>query len=368
MKPVDTGVKKRETTPPVKVAFFLSLGILAAASTYLYAEVSTSTLTTPTPAVSTATTPSVPVTSTVTAPSVPAATTVPTPPPAPPAAAAPAAGTAEYIGADTCISCHQDKAAFHDALHARSFSQFKGIDFQHSCETCHGPGSLHAAAAGDKSNPGFFTIKDFRGASAQKVAETCLQCHQDENRIHWVGSVHERRNVSCLACHSVHQPKEEKLLLVRPRIEEVCAQCHQDIVAKIHRSAHMPILEGKMDCTSCHNPHGSATPKMLNQESVTATCYTCHADKRGPFVWEHPPVREDCLNCHDPHGSHNDHMLVAREPFLCQRCHIGTRHTADPYDQTSINAGSSRMMGDSCTNCHSNIHGSNAASGELFQR
>jgi DmsE family decaheme c-type cytochrome len=123
-----------------------------------------------------------------------------------------------------------------------------------------------------------------------------------------------------------------------------------------------------MDCASCHNPHGSAAPKMIKNDSANDTCYTCHADKRGPFLWEHPPARENCMNCHDPHGSHNEKMLVARLPFLCQRCHNGSGHPAAPYDQTSINSQNARSLTGSCTNCHPTIHGSNHPSGQYFTR
>jgi DmsE family decaheme c-type cytochrome len=274
----------------------------------------------------------------------------------------------EFVGASTCLNCHQNQEHFKDTVHARAFAQLKGIAFEKSCETCHGPGSLHAAAAGDRTNPGFSTIKNPKDLSAVDLDKTCLQCHADQNRLHWSGGRHEARHVSCLACHSVHAAQEDKLLLVKPTIEKVCAQCHQDMVAKIHRSAHMPVAEGKMDCTSCHNPHGSATDKMLIADSANDTCYSCHADKRGPFVWEHPPVRENCLNCHDPHGSHNEKMLVARLPFLCQRCHNGSGHPATPYDKTSITAQNARSLAGSCTACHPSVHGSNHPSGQYFTR
>jgi DmsE family decaheme c-type cytochrome len=358
--------------PSLGTATIFAMVIVAASAAFLFAETASPVSTSTAPAA--AVTPS---TAAVVTPSTAAVVIPPTPapvqtPPIPaevkPAVAAPAPSPSlDYVGASTCLSCHQNQEHFKDTVHARAFAQLKGIEFEKSCETCHGPGSLHAAAAGDRSNPGFATIKNFKGKSAVELEKTCFQCHEDENRMHWVGSVHEKRNVSCLACHSVHNVQEDNLLLVKPTVELVCNQCHQDVVAKVKRSAHMPVEEGKMDCSSCHNPHGSATPKMLKEESVTATCYTCHADKRGPFVWEHPPVREDCLNCHDPHGSHNDHMLVARLPFLCQRCHIAS-HSGTAYDQTSINAGSNKIMGGSCTNCHSNIHGSNSPSGQTFQR
>jgi predicted CXXCH cytochrome family protein len=93
-----------------------------------------------------------------------------------------------------------------------------------------------------------------------------------------------------------------------------------------------------------------------------------HAEKRGPFLYEHAAGRESCVSCHDPHGSNHDRMLVARPPMLCQRCHIGSRHPSTIYDGTQLAAGSNRMLGRSCVNCHSTVHGSNHPAGGTFLR
>ena len=130
----------------------------------------------------------------------------------------------------------------------------------------------------------------------------------------------------------------------------------------------MPVREGKMDCTSCHNTHGSKNVRMLRAGfTVNESCATCHADKRGPFLWEHAPVRESCVTCHDPHGSSNDRMLVAKQPFLCQRCHNHTRHPATIYD-SAVQGTSNRIFGRSCVSCHSQVHGSNHPSGNFLVR
>lgn len=277
----------------------------------------------------------------------------------------------EKIGAASCANCHQERMdSFKTSLHARSFAERKGIALEQACETCHGAGSKHAEAAGDKANPGFATIKNPAKLSAKDVNGICLTCHESGDRMFWRGGQHESRNVSCAACHSVHQPESagKHALLKTDTAAETCYGCHKDKKAQMERSAHMPVREGKMSCVDCHTPHGSATPRQLKGEDVNATCSACHADKRGPFLWEHPPVRETCLNCHAPHGSHQERALTVKKPFLCQRCHVGTRHPTTEYDLSQVTQEVNRVIGKGCTNCHSAIHGSNHPSGKLFLR
>jgi DmsE family decaheme c-type cytochrome len=202
--------------------------------------------------------------------------------------------------------------------------------------------------------------------------ETCLSCHDRSSHNDWAGGKHDSRSVGCVNCHSIHAPKSEKAQLKTETVEETCVQCHRAQVNKVHRSSHMPVgsLNGnKMECTTCHNPHGSQNVKMLREgNSVNEACATCHAEKRGPYLWDHQVTREACTTCHDPHGSNNERMLVAKQPMLCQRCHVSSRHPATIYDQTQVNARSNRVTGRSCTQCHSQIHGSNHASGNFFLR
>ena len=91
----------------------------------------------------------------------------------------------------------------------------------------------------------------------------------------------------------------------------------------------------KMACSDCHNPHGSTGPTLLVKNSVNETCYTCHAEKRGPFLWEHAPVVDNCTNCHTPHGSANAPLLKARAPWLCQDCHSGDHGARSTAARTS---------------------------------
>ena len=279
------------------------------------------------------------------------------------AATTPAVG---YVGSDTCTLCHADHE---DTLKGTAHSQAKNPRSPaagQGCESCHGPGQAHV----DDDAKGH--IRKFAQITPGETNQTCLTCHNRGEHAGWEGSGHERRNLSCTTCHSVHSPKSATHQLVKTTQTEVCATCHRLQVTKTERAvAHMPVREGKMSCTSCHNPHGSiSNVKALKVgSSVAESCMSCHAEMRGPMLWEHAPVKENCATCHDPHGTSNDRMLVVRMPMLCQRCHVATRHPSSVYDNSAITVNkSNRMFGRSCVNCHSNVHGSNHPSGQFFMR
>ena len=275
-----------------------------------------------------------------------------------------AAASAEYVGEDTCLGCHTDKTAgYHNSPHGVAENP-RTPRAKLGCESCHGPGRAHVEAGGDPKlirNPGKMEPRE--------ASQQCLTCHSRGAHAAWDGSAHDLRQLSCSTCHSVHNFKSSDAQLKTTDQTALCAQCHRDKVAKLDRSGHMPLREGKMECTSCHNPHGSQTNVRLLKagNSVGEFCVTCHTDKRGPFLYEHAPVRENCATCHDPHGSSNERMLVAKMPILCQRCHIHTRHPSTIYDNLLVNS-SNRLYARSCVTCHSNVHGSNHPSGNVFLR
>ncbi len=276
---------------------------------------------------------------------------------------------AEFVGAEACAACHSDVVeSFKGARHGKMLPKHKGIEFEKSCEACHGPGSLHAGAAGDKSDPGFKTIKLFKKLDTSAISNACMACHKDAGRTHWAGSSHDRRDVSCTACHSVHASASQKNDLIKATESETCYQCHRDVKGQMRRSAHMPVGDGKMECSSCHSPHGTSTPKLLKAETANQLCFACHQDKRGPMLWNHPPVKENCLTCHQPHGSHHDKMLTVKQPFLCQRCHVANNHPSTPYGGLEASQGNNKIMSQSCAECHPYVHGSNHPAGKYFTR
>lgn len=268
---------------------------------------------------------------------------------------------ATYVGAEECAACHDPlTATWHKNIHStKAFADRS----DKQCETCHGPGSAHVESGGDPA-----LIQSFKRMRPDDAAEVCLQCHLKGSQTMWHGSVHESRDLSCNTCHSIHNPVSDKFQLTAKRVEQVCETCHLPIKAQIQKTSHHPIREGLMTCTNCHNPHGTPTPKMITANSVNQQCYECHTEKKGPFLWEHPPVKENCLNCHNPHGSNHPKLMVAKRPFLCQSCHLEPRHPGTLYDGSPGQLASNRDFSRSCSNCHLAIHGSNHPSGWTFTR
>jgi len=295
-----------------------------------------------------------------------------------PAPAAPAAvdhGGAVYVGEAVCIACHttQNNQFIH-TTHAAVFKLNPKNEAQKlSCEACHGPGSNHLKDPANPANRGALVgfTREW-GTPVEKQNSMCLTCHQGGQAMFWSSSAHATNNLGCSDCHNPMARLSDSGLLKKPSINETCYTCHQQQRAEFAKRSHMPLPEGKMTCVDCHNPHGSTTRTALKADSVNELCYNCHAEKRGPFLWEHAPVRESCLNCHNAHGSNHEKLLTVARPFSCQQCHGNPGHQTALYNAGQMVGGgaavSSRIVGRSCQNCHSQIHGSNHPAGARFQR
>jgi len=234
------------------------------------------------------------------------------------------------------------------------------------CLACHGDAALeHAAKGGGRGVGGVLGFND-KNVPAQAKSEVCLSCHQGGKRTHWQMSAHAAGDVACSSCHQVHAAHDK----ARDKLTqtEVCFACHKQQRAEINRPSRHPIREGKVACSDCHNPHGTAGEKMLVRDNVNDTCYTCHMEKRGPFVRTHAPVQENCAICHNPHGTINENLLKVRSPFLCQSCHEPTSHRGSFGDLANTTGTNANLIARGCVNCHTNIHGTNSVIDDSGER
>lgn len=250
------------------------------------------------------------------------------------------------------------------------------------------PGKAHVEGGGDKTK-----IRTFEQETAKQVSDTCLACHAGkEEHNNFRRGEHWRNDVGCTDCHSPHAsshpppaPKGDgsssllpvgpfaahaadfaaRYMLKRPEAQ-LCMRCHNETKAQFTRPFHHKVLEGAMSCSDCHNPHGGFEQKQARLATgADAACYKCHADKQGPFVFEHAPLKvEGCAACHDPHGSANPKLLKRSSVAqLCIECHsnIGTVPGEDFEGAAQVPHDLSNARYRNCTICHSRIHGSNAS-------
>ena len=220
---------------------------------------------------------------------------------------------AEFVGSEECATCHEAIVRdFKTATHSRLKAQGDNAKNM-GCESCHGPGSLHVKSGGERTK------------------------------------------------------------IVNPRKSPAtCFQCHTEVRAAFELPHHHPVLEGKVSCADCHNPHkgdavkggGTNLPQSVKGGGIALlghneTCFQCHSAQRGPFVFEHEALREGCVSCHSPHGSVNQRMLTQRNATLCLKCHF-QQQTSDGRIFIGDSDHSTRLPQGTCwsAGCHEAIHGS----------
>ncbi len=267
-------------------------------------------------------------------------------------------GMSNNLGAvapDVCYRCHGDMQEFEEVAGPHQICGPNGFN----CTTCHDP----------------------HGKIRERTrTELCLECHTAGSpTMAFHSSTHDLEGVACTDCHNPHpstnvqrvvnisythiqRPKRRQMAVQEP---EVCYKCHPKIFGLNALPSHHPIKEGKMVCSDCHDGHGQLEGN-LKGDTLNDVCYKCHAEKQGPFVYEHAPVDENCGYCHEPHGTVANNLLRQPAPFLCLRCHSGHRERArlawgsvsNNYDVDG-NHGLKPGYYTYCTQCHAQIHGSN---------
>ncbi len=278
--------------------------------------------------------------------------------------AAEAAKPAEFAGSIVCQGCHEDIFnAFQKNPHQLVETDKKRGFEEKACESCHGPGSKHTES---------MSAADIRNPAKLKPADTdriCLSCHLNQaTHVGRINSSHVRNQVSCVSCHSIHKNGPHGLVARKAKdINAQCSTCHTDVWANFQRPFHHKLPEGAMSCVDCHNPHGTFLQRSVQTANANEPgCYKCHGDKRGPFVFEHAPVKtEGCQTCHQMHGSVNPMSLTRSQVrFVCLECHSNL-----PQPTAAGNAGLGTVPPalhdlrnprfQNCTLCHQKVHGSN---------
>lgn len=268
-----------------------------------------------------------------------------------------AAPSSQFVGSDTCATCHEDIAkGLAQTPHNRiKFQTTKNVEGS-GCESCHGPGAAHVEGGGDKSK-----IISFKTLSTKDANQRCLACHNYGNEhANFTRSVHQANSVGCTDCHSPHHSQDKAKLLVK-QSPNLCFSCHTEQQAEFNKPFRHRVNQGLVKCEDCHNEHGGNGSKQLrNTVAQNQVCFKCHTEKQGPFVYEHLPIKTDgCVSCHSPHGSTNPRLLkVSQVNVLCLQCHTATHNVSSSIPPIGPSKDNNARY-QSCTLCHAYIHGSN---------
>ncbi len=275
-------------------------------------------------------------------------------------------------GSDGCLRCHEDDEAVNVMAIFQSphgFANNPSSPFANDhCESCHGPGSEHSKRVRrGETRPAMLSFSVHQLAAITQSNQQCQTCHAGQLN-QWHSSEHQAADLQCTQCHSVHVKKDP--ILNRQTQAAVCTQCHSQQRSDSLKLSHHPFSNGEVTCSDCHSAHQSVNEYSLKQFTVNQNCTQCHAEKRGPFLWEHAPASEDCSSCHTAHGSMHPALLKRRAPLLCQQCHNASDHSSRALTATDLAAQRAEifLLANSCTNCHSHVHGSNHPLGQYLNR
>jgi DmsE family decaheme c-type cytochrome len=247
-----------------------------------------------------------------------------------------------------CYDCHDNMpATLENSPHQMSAKSSAGSVIEVGCMDCHDGWQAHL------DDPSSENITRGPELALAKQAEICSRCHLTPHQMGLVSTdPHRRAELNCSACHTMHDNANEHL--VKDSLDNFCLHCHTTAAFEFNRRSNHPLKTGNIKCIDCHNFSSMSDPNLAI--GFDWICQSCHDDKAGPYLYEHPVTYSHlvegggCTECHEPHGSANDRLLKQPGKGLCLQC-----HSIPPGHQLNHDGLGMKL---DCVVCHTDIHGS----------
>ena len=238
-----------------------------------------------------------------------------------------------------CMFCHNGYPQI-PAEHEQPFAEPvylgslpEGID----CQRCHGPGRKHAqlaATAGVTPDVVRNSIVNPARLSPRRQMEACMVCHLESTSFPLPNAIqrYQRGPFS-------YRPGEPLGAFIL-NFDHAAGQGRRnkfEIVSaayRLRRSACFLKSNGKLLCTTCHNPHDIPRGEEAARH-YTAVCRQCHASPFNQLVESgNHPRSADCIGCHMPkrrtedvvHVAVTDHYIQRRKPATDLLAEMPERH------------------------------------------
>lgn len=192
-----------------------------------------------------------------------------------------------------CMSCHN---AMPTGFVFGSENKFSKLALGIDCERCHGPGSGHVNKIlrgdfTDTSQTPDYSIVNPKRLPVNLRFEICQRCHLQGNAVLVDGKsfFDFKPGMRLREVMDIYLPKYED-------DDHFIMASHAD---RLSQSKCFTNSKGKLDCTTCHNPH--ITSRKLKNDFFNEKCTSCHAQndckEKKSLLSE---KNNDCVVCHMP--------------------------------------------------------------------
>ncbi|MBQ16849.1 MAG: hypothetical protein CMJ65_06965 [Planctomycetaceae bacterium] len=237
-----------------------------------------------------------------------------------------------------CLSCHSGQLVNEQPAAMDRFSvETPFLEEGIGCERCHGPGSAHVAAYQETEGDLTETlIVNPARLSHERQQDVCNQCHLE-------GKVRIPRQGHRFADYRPGEPLSETwtVFVGESPFDEEGRPLFTSHVEQMNSSRCFQGSQGRLGCTSCHDPHGRP-PAEQAAAFYRERCNRCHAEQgcRLPESQRRrPPALGSCIHCHMPrvhsrdvaHTTQANHAIVRRPSLTSRQARVEREAAGEPW-------------------------------------